>query len=100
MPSRFDNLNPSDPIGKRMDMWLTTCECGDDKAYCTYCEILWDARERIEVLESICCGRAFDEGMVKYNHVDYSSPGTIDLGFISSEVAGSVGQAVGETVGH
>src|SRR4051812_14444790 len=62
--SRWESLNHEDPILKRMDMWLSSCNC-DTKShpYCTYCEILWDARERLELLESLLMSRSFDEGM-------------------------------------
>ena len=50
----WEPLDHSDPVTKRIDMWLKTCNCGDDKSpYCTYCTILWDAKEYIEGMRKL-----------------------------------------------
>lgn len=60
-----EDLDHETPINSRMDIWLTTCRCdAGDEPYCTYCTLLWDARDRIELLESAMCARAFDDGQV------------------------------------
>jgi len=63
--SRYDTEEfRSSGVSKRMDMWLQSCMCDTKESpFCTYCTILWDARERMEMLESIACGYAFNEGM-------------------------------------